>query len=180
VALVALQSLAVGAAALGAAGGDHESEPVAGAALVLKAIVVAVLLGHAVARTRQPRPIGDDAAPALHAVLMIAAMFAVVALVPTGGLESPTEVRGGLALVAAGLVIAVARRATLFQLLGLLVIENGVAVAALGAERGLPTVVELGVAFDLTIIVAVAVAFQSRILGAFGTTDAEAMRGLRD
>ena len=51
---------------------------------------------------------------------------------------------------------------------------------ALGGDRGLPTVVELGVIFDLAIIVAVAVTFQSRILGAFGTTDAEAMRGLRD
>lgn len=180
VALVAVQSLLIGLAALGIGSGGGEPEPVAGLALVAKAVVVAVLLGYAVARTRQPRPIGDDAAPALNGLVIVAAVAAVIVLVPDGPEASQTALHGGLALLAIGLVVAIMRRATLFQLLGLLIIENGVAVVALSGERGLPTVVELGVVFDLAIIVAVAVTFQSRILGAFGTTDAEAMRGLRD
>lgn len=180
VALLAAQSLIIGLAALGVGSDGGEAEPLAGAALVAKAALVAALLGYAVARTRQPRPIGDDAAPVLHGLVMLGAVAAVIALVPDADPASGTAMHGGLALLAIGIVMAAMRRPTLFQLIGLLTIENGVAIVALGGDRGLPAVVELGVVFDLAIVVAVAVTFQSRILGAFGTTDAEAMRGLRD
>ncbi|MCC6831813.1 MAG: hypothetical protein IT200_10750 [Thermoleophilia bacterium] len=180
VALMALQSLLIGLAALGLGSGEGHAEPLAGVALVAKAVLVAGLLGYAVSRTRQPRPIGDDAAPVLNGLVMVGAVAAAIALIPDAGGASRTAMHGGLALLAIGIVMAAMRRPTLFQLMGLLTIENGVAIVALGGERGLPAVVELGVIFDLAIVVAVAVTFQSRILGAFGTTDAEAMRGLRD
>lgn len=180
VALMAVQSLLIGLVALGIGSDGGEAEPLAGIALIAKAVLVAALLGYAVSRTRQPRPIGDDAAPVLNGLVMVGAVAAVIGLVPDADIASQTALHGGLALLAIGIVMAAMRRPTLFQLMGLLTIENGVAIVALGGERGLPAVVELGVIFDLAIVVAVAVTFQSRILGAFGTTDAEAMRGLRD
>lgn len=180
VAMVALQSAVIGLAVMGVGSAGRAGEPLAGAALIAKAAVVAALLGYAISRTRQPRPIGDDATPVVNAAFAAALATAFILLVPVDAIGSPTPVRGGLALLAAGLVIAMMRRATLFSLLGLLVAENGVTLAALAGHRGLPGVVELGVVFDLTILVAVAVAFQSRILGAFGSTDTRMLRELHD
>jgi hydrogenase-4 membrane subunit HyfE len=74
----------------------------------------------------------------------------------------------------------VARRATLFQALGLLVAENGIALAATAVKGGLPIVIELGAVFDVILIVAVATAFHERIFGEFGTGDTSLLRGLRD
>ncbi len=65
--------------------------------------------------------------------------------------------------------------------LALLVAENGIAVAAVSVSRAvLPVVVELGVAFDLVLVVTVAIVFHDRIFGMFGTTDTRMLRGLRD
>ena len=45
---------------------------------------------------------------------------------------------------------------------------------------GLPLVIELGVAFDLVMVITVSVAFHERIFGEFGTGDTAVLRGLRD
>ncbi|MFN8109958.1 MAG: hypothetical protein U0Y82_08960 [Thermoleophilia bacterium] len=179
-AMVAAQSLCIGLAVSGLGSGGRAGDPLPGGGLILKAAAVAALLWWAIGRTRQPRPIGDDAGPAVNAALALALAAVLIWLVPVDAVGAPTPVRGGLAVLACGLVMAMMRRATLFTLMGLLVAENGVTIAALGGRHGLPGVVELGVAFDLTVLVAVAVAFQSRILGAFGTTDTTALRDLRD
>jgi hydrogenase-4 component E len=44
---------------------------------------------------------------------------------------------------------------------------------------GMPLIVELGIAFDLVLLIAVAAVFQRRILSAFGTTDTDVLRGMR-
>ena len=86
-----------------------------------------------------------------------------------------------LALVAFGLVCAATRQATLFQVLGIVLVENGLALAALelpGASSSLA--IELGVALDLTLIALVAAVFHERIFAEFGAGDTAALRSLRD
>jgi hydrogenase-4 component E len=72
------------------------------------------------------------------------------------------------------------RRPLLFQAIGLLVAENGIYLLALSAPGGMPFVVDLGVLFDLLLVVTVAIGFTHRIHGEFGTGDTEHLRGLRD
>jgi hydrogenase-4 membrane subunit HyfE len=74
----------------------------------------------------------------------------------------------------------IARRPTLFQLLGLIVAENGLSLLAISVPGGLPFVIELGALFDLALVVAVAAAFTRRIHDELGTGDTELLRGLRD
>ncbi len=62
-----------------------------------------------------------------------------------------------LALVAFGVVTVATRRATLFQVLGIVLVENGLALAALELPgSGSSLAIELGVALDLTLIALVA------------------------
>ena len=68
----------------------------------------------------------------------------------------------------------------MFNLLGLIVAENGIALAAVAVPGGLPLLIELGVAFDLIVLVTVATAFHQRIFGEFGTGDTGVLRDLHE
>ena len=115
------------------------------------------------------------------AVVALPALVALVAwLVPPIGLDSLAAQRAMLTLVAFGLVTAAMRRATLFQVLGIVLVENGLALAALQLHGGSSAAIELGVAFDLTLIATVAVVFHERIFAEFGAGDSAALRALRD
>ena len=85
-----------------------------------------------------------------------------------------------VALVALGIAIAVVRRAAIFQALGFLVAENGLYLAALVAPGGLPAVIELGLVFDLVVVVVVAAAFSAKIHEQLGTGDTCLLGELRD
>jgi len=56
-----------------------------------------------------------------------------------------------LAVVQLGMLIMVARRQVVAQVIGFMSMENGLFMAAVAATRGMPLVVELGVAFDVLV-----------------------------
>ena len=69
----------------------------------------------------------------------------------------------------------------MLQVLGIVLVENGLALAALelpGEEAA--AAIEIGVAIDLLLISVVAVVFHQRIFGLFGAGDTAALRSLRD
>jgi hydrogenase-4 component E len=180
IALVSAQSLLLGAGALGLAHERSVDYVVAGLILVAKAGVVPALLVFTLRRTRERRLVAA-AAPALARLLACAVVALVVsATIPSLGLDSEAAERGAFALLAIGIFVVVIRRPLLFQAIGLLVAENGIYLLALSAPGGMPFVVDLGVLFDLILVVTVAVGFTHRIHGEFGTGDTEYLRGLRD
>ncbi len=176
IALVSAQSLALGLLAL-----DHDGELfVAGLVLLVKALALPALLVAVLRRTREPRLVAAAAGPLVRlAGTAAAAALAVVLLPPLGTGDIHAE-RMAVALVVVGLSIVVARRPALFQLLGLIVAENGLSLLALSVPGGLSYVIELGALFDLALVVVVASFFTRRIHGELGTGDTELLRGLRD
>jgi hydrogenase-4 membrane subunit HyfE len=118
--------------------------------------------------------------PLLRLTVTVAISLALVGLVPRFGLHDAAAEHAAVALVAIGIVTAVLHPTTLFQVIGLLAAENGLALAAAHAVGGLPTVIELGAAFDLVLVVAVATVFHDRIFQEFGSADTMLLRGLRD
>jgi hydrogenase-4 component E len=153
---------------------------VAAVALAARGVGLAALFLWLVARTRESRPVRARIAPLARAGLAVAVALLLAWLVPRIGLESRTVERGVLALVAFGLVAAATRRATLFQILGIVLVENGLAMAALSLPRASSLAIELGVAFDLILVVLVAAVFHERIFAEFGSGDSASLRSLRD
>jgi hydrogenase-4 component E len=180
IALVALQTLLLGSYALALSPGRSTEYLIASLALFVRALPLCGLLAYSVSRTREPRPLRSRMKPLMRLGLVVAAVFVVVMLAPPFGLASPAAEQASVGLLTVGLATIVARRQTIFHLLGLIVAENGVALAAVVVPGGLPLVVELGVAFDLVMVITVAVAFHERIFGEFGTGDTAVLRGLRD
>ena len=180
IAVVSLQSLGIAIGALVLAPGRSTEFAVASVVLLAKALLLGAVLGWSLTRTREPRPVDEGAAPLVRLVAGVALALGAAALVPSFGLESRSAEQATIALVVLGVAAVVARRPTLFQALGLLVAENGIALAATAVKGGLPIVIELGVVFDVIVIVAVATAFHERIFGELGTGDTSLLRGLRD
>jgi hydrogenase-4 membrane subunit HyfE len=179
VGIVTAQALALALVALVEA--DTGDDVTASAALALRAVILAVLFAGVVARTRERAPVHAHVPPLLRGGLAVLFALALVWLVPTIGLESRDAERAVLTLIAFGVATAGLRRATVLQILGIVLVENGLALAALelpGEESA--AVIELGVAVDLMLISVVAIVFHQRIFGLFGAGDTAALRSLRD
>ena len=179
IALVAAQSLALGVVAIAHGLGESAALSTAGVALVAKAVALPALLLWVVRRTREPRLIIEERHALSRAVAAAAITLALVALVPEV-LSDHAAQRGAVALLALGIAIAILRRAAIFQALGFLVAENGLYIAALVAPGGLPAVIELGLVFDLVVVVVVAAAFSAKIHEHLGTGDTSLLGELRD
>src|SRR5947207_4220055 len=178
--LVTLQTLVIAAGAFQVA---HDHSPgflTATFVLAAKGVLVGAVLLLAVGRTREPRAVRVGTPPLLRLSVTVAISLALVGLVPRFGLHDAAAEHAAVALVAIGIVTAVLHPTTLFQVIGLLAAENGLALAAAHAVGGLPTVIELGAAFDLVLVVAVATVFHHRIFEEFGSADTMLLRGLRD
>ena len=178
VGLVTAQALLLtGVATSQAEGADDIA---AATALGVRGVALAALFLAIVARTREPRPVRAGVAPFARAGLAILLALAFVWLVPPVGLESEQAERAMLTLVAFGSAVVATRRATLHQLLGIVMVENGLVLGAIELPGGASLAIELGVALDLTLIALVAVVFHERIFAEFGSGDTAVLESLRD
>ena len=173
------QSLILGAVALSDASGKSTDLLVAGIVLTVKGIALPALLGATVPHTREAGTLTSEPRTALRLSAAVAPALAAVLLTPSFGLSSAAIQDTAVALVMLGLTTAAVRRSAIFQALGFLIAENGLYVAALGTPGGVPPVIELGLVFDLVVIVTVAAALGVMIHREFGTADTSLLRGLR-
>lgn len=85
-----------------------------------------------------------------------------------------------VAVVLIGLFALATRRRALSQVVGFLLLDNGITATAFLASAGVPLIVELGVSFDLLLVVLVLQLLTVRLRTAFGTTDVDELRELHD
>lgn len=178
--LIAFQALLLGVYALTLVPGRPTEFLIASLALLARALPLCMLLAFSVRRTREARPVRAPMRPLLRLGLVIVAVFVVLLLSPSFGLATRVAEQASLSMLVIGVAIIIARRPTIFHLLGLIVAENGIALAAVAVPGGLPLLIELGVAFDLVVVITVAVAFHQRIFGEFGTGDTAVLRDLHE
>ena len=176
-------ALAATAALLGAHEHDRGLLAVAGLVLLVKAVVIPGLLARVVAATpgaRESDPLVNIPASLVVAGLLTLGAFVaarpIVALVgePTGKL-----VPLGLATVLIGFFTMVARRRAMSQVVGLLLVDNGIALVAFLVTSGVPVIVELGSTLDVLFGVVVLRVLLAR-LSAAGFSDLDQLRSLHD
>ncbi|MBI3960681.1 MAG: hypothetical protein HY328_17870 [Chloroflexi bacterium] len=132
-------------------GGERESQPYVNVATSLILSGLLVLLAYAVTRP-----------------------LVIVSTLPT---------RGGLplavGLIFVGLFVVVTRKKALTQIVGFLVLENGIALLAALATFGIPLIVELGVFLDVLMGFLVMQVFVYHIHGTFESIDVDQLSELR-
>lgn len=184
--LLVLQSVSLAAVALVTAisSGVGEIYLSVVVTLVVKAVLVPLALVRVVRRSAAAGDAGrmylgrrNVFILALALVLFSYGLIQPVAVAGTliTGLYFPTSV----ALILIGGLTMAVRKKALLQVIGLIVVENGVYTAAMAMTQGLPPVVELGIAFDLLITVLLLGSLAFHIGAATESLDTSTLRRLR-
>ncbi|WP_067792268.1 hypothetical protein [Actinomadura formosensis] len=184
--LFALQggALALLIAVLGVHEGDAEVVALALGIGALRALVLPWLLRRALAggaANRETQPLVNVATSltiaALLGLLAYAVSRPIVRLDPTPATHA---VPIALTVVLIGLFVLVTRRRALSQIVGFLLMDNGITAVAFLTTSGVPLIVELGVSLDVLLAVLVLQVLTARMRAAFGDTDLDDLRELRD
>lgn len=167
--------------------GRHRSAEAVAVALgvgVLKAGIIPLMLRRvhaAVPDARETRPLVNVSASLVAAagltLLGYAAARPLAAVAPS---DTARATPVGIAVVLIGFFLAATRQRAISQIIGVLLVDNGIAAVAFLATDGVPLVVELGVLADLTLAVLVLQILSARLHAAFGSTDLDELRELRD
>lgn len=178
--LVAVQSIGLGVYAISQGSRSSGELAVIGIVLVAKALALPALLLLTVRRARKERLIATELPALARLAIAVAVALAFEQLIPRFGLPDADVENAAVGVLALGVLIAVVRRAVLFQALGFLVAENGIYLAGLSLSGGLPGLIELGLVFDLVVIVSVAAAFAAKIHEQLSSGDSSLLAVLRD
>ncbi|MEI6374551.1 MAG: hypothetical protein WCP26_12285 [Actinomycetes bacterium] len=183
--LLAIQGIAL--AGLVAVLGWHERtiELVLVSLLVLglKAVLLPLVLSRNVLNHDDDREV-----PRLNptASLIFAALLTMLAYIVCrpwmGDTDDPTSraVPIGIALVLIGFLLLITRRRAASQLIGFLVLDNGIATVAFLTATGVPFIVELGASLDVLLVVLILQVLTGRMQVKFGGTDLDDLTELKD
>lgn len=184
--LLAFQGVALAAIAgvLAVAERSLEHAALAAGVLVLRAGALPYLVRRALPRTgptRETRPLVNVSASLLAAAVFTLIAYAVAQpLVQLAPSPVTRAIPVGLTVVLIGFFVLVTRRRAASQLVGFLLIDNGITAVALLTTAEIPLVVELGVALDVLLAVLVLQLLAGRMRAAFGNTELDALTELRD
>lgn len=184
--LLSVQGVALGVLVLAIGVHLHEVELIAVAmlVLVLKAVVLPAVLGRAAGGDRRSRAqtpvLNTTASLIVLSLLTILAYFVGRPLQAAGSGPVSTAVPVGVALVLYGFFVLVTRQHAVFQLVGFLMLDNGIATVAFLLSGGVPLVVELGASLDVLLVVLILQVLSGRIRRQFGGVDLDDLTELKD
>ena len=178
-------ALAVMVAVIAADEGSVELFVVAITLLVVRAGVLPWFLRRALSQAgatrRETRPLVNVVTSLLAAAALTLLAYVVsqplVALDPSPAAHALPV---GLAVVLIGFFVLVTRRLALSQLVGFLLLDNGITAVGFLSTGGVSLIVELGVTLDVLLVVLVLQVLKTRIREAFGATDLDELRELHD
>jgi len=148
-------------------------------AVVLPRVLARVLRGEPEPREAQPL-VNTSASLLAVAVLTLladAVSQPIVRLDPTPATQA---VPLAVAVVLTGVFMLVTRRRALSQVVGFVMLDNGIAAAAFLTTAGVPLIVEFGASIDVLLAVLVLQILTARMRVKFGGTDVDELRELRD
>ncbi len=155
----------------------------AGGALAIKGVLIPMLMFRAIREAsirREMEPIVGFVPSMVLGGIGVALAFAFSARLPLPSGAHAYLVPTALSTVWAGLLLVVSRRKAVNQVLGFLVLENGVYVFGLLISDFMPIMVEAGVLLDLFAAVFVMGIVMFHINREFSSLDTEKLSALKD
>ena len=181
-----LQGLALGSAAALLGVKLHEPVLIVTAVFIItvKGFVIPMLFGRLI--RLDPSSSETDPVVNVPASLVAAVMLTMVAFVATRPIVHSIRsvpvslVPYGFATVLIGCFVLVARRKAIAQMVGLLLIDNGIGLVALLLTTGMPMLIELGGTLDVLLVVVVLRVLATRMHAELGVLDLDALQDLHD
>lgn len=156
---------------------------VAALVFILKVIIIPRLLHRArkqIAAEIEIRPYVNTEMSVLTAGVLTLLAYAVAQpIVALSDLPTRGSIPLAFAVIFIGLFIIVSRRSALTQIVGFLIMENGIALLAVLATFGVPFIVEIGVFLDVLLGFLVMQVFLYRIRETFDTINVDEMTKLK-
>lgn len=184
--VVAVQGMSLGLVAVVLGVHLHDVGLLAAAAVVVavKGVVIPLLLGRASggnSGSRENRPLVNvPASLVASAALIVLAFVTGRGVAHFVGTAAGELVPVGIATLLIGFFVLVARRRPTFQIVGLLMVDTGIALTAFLCTAGFPFLIELGVSFDVLLGVVVLMVLSQRLRIEFGDVDLDELQELRD
>jgi hydrogenase-4 component E len=179
-----LQSAIITAQVAGTAYLERSAEAwvVAGLIFVFKVLGIPYAFFWLTEKLKSRRDVQAATTPAQSVFIVVIMIFVSYAAVRSYafGIRVPEDaLAAAVALILTGAFLMVSRRKALMQMLGLLVLENGIFLAALTTTFGMPLIIEMGILFDVLIGLLLMGIFAFRIRDTFEHLDVSRLRRLR-
>lgn len=187
--LFSLQSIVLGltAAAVASLTGSEHIYLVAALTIALKGVLIPWGLHYVIDKIgvhKEVEPLIQLPASLLVCGVLTVLSFYIVQPFVTGpevlGTITKNLLPISLAVVFIGFFMMIARKKAITQIIGLLIMENGLFMAAYAVAYGMPFIVELGVFFDILAAALILGVLAFRINRTFDTVDTTILRRLHD
>lgn len=184
--LFALQSLflAATAALVAFLTGIHHIYIAAALTIAIKALVIPRILKKVIERLNVSRElvmnVNIPAGLLICGALVMIAFFITQPIIPLGYLLTRDSLAIALAIVLIGFFTMIARKKAVTQMVGFLVMENGLFLGATAAAYGMPLIVELGVFFDVLVAGLIVGIYTHRLQDAFDSIDTSTLTVLKE
>jgi hydrogenase-4 component E len=159
-----------------------EAYVIAGVVFLAKVVGIPFALLWLMRKLHTPHDVGASLSPGYSVFVMsglVVLSFAVVRLYLRELRATEVLLAAAVALILSGAFLMVTRSKALMLILGLLVLENGIFLAALVTVFGMPLIIEIGIVFDLLIGLLLMGIFVFRIRDTFDHLDVSRLRRLR-
>lgn len=127
-----------------------------------------------------------DSSIGMPASLLISTALIILSYLATAPLSASIDtitvncLAISLSVVLVGLFMMVTRKKAMTEAIGLLMMENGLFLGVLSISYGMPLLVEIGIFFDILMVVVIIGIFAFRIRKTFNTIDVSFLRRLKD
>jgi hydrogenase-4 component E len=151
--------------------------------VAVKALVLPWFLAWAIreaAVRREVEPVIGFIASQLFGALAVALAFAITSRLPLPAIEQPLLVPVALATLIIGFIVLTTRRKAITQVVGYLVLENGIFLFGLTQTESVPFLIELGVLLDVFVGVFIMGIVVFHINREFDSIDATRLTELTD
>lgn len=161
VSMLSLQGMALSVVAMDLAQYEHDRALLVTGALVfvVKGMVVPTLLRRVARldpRSRESRPLVNVPASLVFAAALIVLSYVVGGRISTLSPGTASDLAPlGLATVLVGYFMLVTRRRAVSKIVGLILVDNGIALMTFLLTSGVPLIVELGASLDVLLVVVV-------------------------
>jgi hydrogenase-4 component E len=173
--------LACVAGVVGYSTGKEDIYIVAILTLVIKAGIIPYIFIYIIKEIKVKREVElyVNISPSLiiGGVLVVISYYLIRSIAIISELSS-LALSASMSLVSIGLFIMISRKKALMQMLGILIMENGLFLGAISLTNGMPLIVELGIFFDVLIGVLIMGILIFRINKTFESIDTDLLKTL--
>lgn len=120
--------------------------------------------------------------PLLVIISCFIVVFCYFAIAETTGINSGiinNQIVNSVSVILIGLFFMISRKKAIGQIVGFLVIENGIFVTALFATHGMPFIVDIGILMDILVAVVIMGMMVFKIDEKFGNINVDEIKNLR-